>query len=69
MKKGQVKRGRPPKQGNTMTRSLTIRFPEGLWAEVLAIQSARLDAPDAASIVRELVAEAITARKQREGSK
>ncbi len=47
-----------------MEKSLTIRFPAALWAEIEAIQAERpLENITAATVVRQLVAEAVTARK------
>jgi hypothetical protein len=57
--------GRPPKGDDTMTRALTIRFPAALWTEIEAIRSGRLDNPDATAVIRELLAEAIVARKSK----
>jgi hypothetical protein len=48
-----------------MSTALTIRFPEAMWAEIEAIQAARIDAPDKASIIRELVAHGLAAMKAR----
>lgn len=55
--------GRPPKTGRTMVTALTIRFPAPLWQELEEIRASRLDAPDITSLIRELLAEAIKARK------
>lgn len=46
-----------------MSKALTIRFPQALWRELEAIRASRLDAPDVTSLIRELLAEAIKARK------
>lgn len=47
-----------------MAKALTIRFPAAMWEAIEAIKKSRLDDPDAGSIVRELVAEAILTRKK-----
>jgi hypothetical protein len=47
-----------------MSKALTISFPAPLWKEIEAIQAERsLEEVDAASAIRELLAEAIIARK------
>lgn len=64
IERNRSKPGRPPKDGKTMSKALTIRFPPALWKEIENLQKSRLDAPDAGSLVRELLAEALKARKQ-----
>jgi metal-responsive CopG/Arc/MetJ family transcriptional regulator len=44
---------------------IAIRFPDTMLAEIDAIAAGRLDEPDRSSIVRELVAEALEARKSK----
>lgn len=57
--------GRPRKAAAQRLGQVAVRFPAGLLAEVDAVAGARLDKPDRSSIIRELVAEAITARKRK----
>ena len=42
-----------------------IRFPDGMLQELEATQARRLDAPGLSTIVRELVAEALEARRRK----
>lgn len=42
-----------------------IRLPEAMLAEIEAICAGRLDAPDTSSVIRELLAEALAARRAR----
>ena len=56
-------RGRPSIEGASMTHALTVRFPHALWMAIDEIIADRLDAPDKGAVVRELVAEAIQARR------
>lgn len=44
---------------------IAIRFPEEMLAEIDALIAGRLDRPDRASIIRELIAEALKARNAR----
>lgn len=44
-------------------KQIAIRFPEPMLAEIDALIAGRLDRPDRASIIRELIAEALQARK------
>jgi hypothetical protein len=58
-------RGRPFKGDAGLMKPISIRFPPPMMKEIEAIQSARMDAPELSAIVRELVAEALTARAAR----
>lgn len=57
--------GRPAKPASERQAQVAVRFPPALLAEVDALAASRLDAPDRSSIIRELVAEALSARKQK----
>lgn len=57
--------GRPKKPLSAKLGQVAVRFPAELLAEVDALSAARLDRPDRSSVVRELVAEALLARKRR----
>jgi hypothetical protein len=57
--------GRPPLDVKAMMRPIPVRFPEPMIAEIEAIMAARMDQPDKGAVIRELVAEAIEARKAR----
>ena len=46
-------------------KQIAVRFPEEMLAEIDAVISGRLDRPDRASVIRELIAEALQARKAR----
>jgi hypothetical protein len=46
-----------------MSAPLTCRFSPSLLREITAIQAARLDQPGRSAVVRELVAEAVIARR------
>ena len=48
-----------------MMRPIPVRFPEAMIAEIEAIMAARMDQPDKGAVIRELVAEALVARKKR----
>jgi hypothetical protein len=56
-------RGRPFKGDEALYDRINIRVPRGLMAEIEKIQASRLDRPDKAVIVRELLAEAIGRRQ------
>jgi hypothetical protein len=56
--------GRPPKGEEAMMAPITIRLPAAMRAEIDAIQAARMDAPDTAAVVRELIAEGLKAKKR-----
>ena len=61
--KSKIRRGRPPKNDETMLERINIRAPSRLMDKVRAIQAERLDGPDTAQVVRELLAEAVEARE------
>ena len=58
-------RGRPPKDRTAMLEPITIRFPPAMMAEIDTIIAERLDAPEKGAIIRELIAEALVARKRK----
>ncbi len=60
-----VKRGRPSLGERPMMAVHSIRLPDAMRQEIDAIAASRLDQPDVAQIVRELLAEALAARKRR----
>jgi hypothetical protein len=67
MKKQATKRGRgrpPINQGEVMIQ-LAIRFPPPMIEAIDAIRADRLDCPDRAVIIRELVARALEDGKKR----
>ena len=55
-----AKRGRPPKDGTAMLEPITIRLPPEMARKIEAIRAKRLDAPDKATIIRELLAKALS---------
>lgn len=57
--------GRPTKGDKAMMTPIAIRFPPAMLEAIEAIQAERLDAPEKAAVVRELVAEALAARAKR----
>jgi metal-responsive CopG/Arc/MetJ family transcriptional regulator len=57
--------GRPPKGEASLLQAINIRLPKGMVDEITAISASRLDAPDRSTVIRELLAEAIAARKAR----
>ena len=56
-------RGRPPKEGVTM-HQIAIRLPEPMLEAIDGLTTGRLDQPDRSTTIRELIAEAIEARKR-----
>lgn len=50
-----------------MMTPIAIRFPSAMVEAIEAIQAARMDRPEKSAVVRELVAEAIEARKRKDG--
>lgn len=62
MAKTKKARGRPSPGKKALLAPLMIRFPPHMLAAIDAISDARLDHPGRSSVVRELVAEAISAR-------
>jgi Arc/MetJ-type ribon-helix-helix transcriptional regulator len=57
--------GRPPKEGKAMMTPIPVRFPEEMIEAIEAIQAKRMDRPEKSAVIRELVAEALTARKRK----
>lgn len=57
--------GRPPLGEEALLKPRTVRFSQAALAEIEKIQQDRaLEQPDFGQVVRELVAEALTARKK-----
>jgi Arc/MetJ-type ribon-helix-helix transcriptional regulator len=44
---------------------ITLRFPDEMLEDIDAITASRMDHPDRSAVIRELVAEALVARKAR----
>ena len=57
-------RGRPPKEDKMLT-PVTVRLPAAIRAEIESLIEAREDAPTLGGVLRELVAEALAARRKR----
>jgi hypothetical protein len=57
-------RGRPPAGDDTM-QQIALRLPKPLLAAIDEFTEGRLDAPDRSAIIRELLAEAVAARRKR----
>jgi hypothetical protein len=62
--KQQRQRGRPP-AGDASMHQIALRLPKPMLAAIDEIVSGRLDQPDRSAIIRELLAEALTARGQK----
>ena len=58
--------GRPEKPASERQGQVAVRFPPPLLAAVDAERDIRIEAPDRSTMIRELVAEAIAARKKKE---
>ena len=66
MTKARTTRGRPAIHGGKpLLKPVPIRLPETMVEEIDAIAAARLDGPDRATTIRELLAEALIARRKR----
>lgn len=59
--KQERQRGRPP-VGDTSMHQIALRLPKPMLAAIDTIVSGRFDQPDRSAIIRELLAEALTAR-------
>jgi metal-responsive CopG/Arc/MetJ family transcriptional regulator len=59
-------RGRPP-GGDSAMQQIAIRLPKPLLAAVDALTAGRLDQPDRSAMIRELLAEAVAARRKKAG--
>jgi hypothetical protein len=59
-------RGRPPLPADQTMTQLAVRFPKPMLATIDKIIAGRLDEPDRSTIIRELLAEALAARRARE---
>jgi hypothetical protein len=57
--------GRPPIHGKAMMTPIPVRFPQAMIEAIEAIQVERMDRPEKGAIIRELVAEALAARKKK----
>jgi Ribbon-helix-helix protein, copG family len=53
------KKGRPPKP-ETLLEPITIRLPEPMMRQIEARMAKRLDAPDKSTMIRELIAKALS---------
>ena len=58
-------RGRPPMGEKALMEPISIRFPTPMMRAIEAIAAKRMDQPDKAAVIRELVAEALEAREKR----
>ena len=68
MVQGGKKRGRGrPLLAEEPMRQIAIRFPAPMLVAIDAIVAKRLDRPDRTAVIRELVAEALEARKTPKG--
>jgi metal-responsive CopG/Arc/MetJ family transcriptional regulator len=56
-------RGRPTQGASALMAPVMIRFPQEMLAEIEAMLAERLDKPDRSGFIRELIAEAIAARR------
>jgi Arc/MetJ-type ribon-helix-helix transcriptional regulator len=59
------KAGRPLK-GDTRMRQIAIRLPDEMLAAIDSLLVERMDRPDRTAVIRELLAEAIAARKRKD---
>jgi Arc/MetJ-type ribon-helix-helix transcriptional regulator len=59
------RKGRPPVGRHTMGAPIALRFPEEMLEAIDAISASRMDRPDRSAVIRQLVAEALEARKTR----
>lgn len=57
--------GRPPKSDAAMLAPIMVRFPGPMVEEIDRIVAQRLDQPDRSSVIRELIAEALIARRRK----
>lgn len=64
MVKQPKKRGRPPVGDKPMTQ-LAVRFPDDMLDEIDGIVAERYGQADRTSVIRELVAQSLQARKKR----
>jgi hypothetical protein len=63
------RRGRPPIGDATLMKPISVRFPAPMMDAIEKIAAARMDQPDKAAVVRELVAEALAVREKREAKR
>lgn len=56
MVKVKPRMGRPPKGNEAMMEPITVRLPKPMSVAIAAIQATRIDAPDKATVIRELIA-------------
>jgi hypothetical protein len=54
--------GRPAKPAADRMGQVAVRFPPDMVAAIDRLRAGRLDAPDRSTVIRELVAEALSAR-------
>jgi hypothetical protein len=57
--------GRPPKTGAPLREPIAVRFPISMRTAIEKICAGRMDEPDLSAVIRELVAEALTARSEK----
>ena len=57
------KRGRPPLGVKAVKTPIAIRFPDTMLSEIDTIIAGRMDEPGRSDVIRELVVEALEARK------
>lgn len=60
-------RGRPTKSGKPLLAPVMVRFPKAMIDAIDEVVATRLDQPDRSSVIRELIAEALDARRRRPG--
>lgn len=61
--KAPARRGRPPKDDEWAMKQIAIRFPLPMIVEIDELRAARMDKPERAAMIRELVAKGIDAAK------
>ena len=64
MTKRAKQKGRPP-LGDASMHQIALRLPKPMLAAIDEIMSGRLDQPERSAIIRELLAEALTARAKK----
>ena len=61
------KRGRPSIGERALRSPVALRFPDEMLEAIDEIAASRMDRPDRSAVIRELVAEALMARKKKAG--
>jgi len=59
-----TRRGRHPRPDRTLSKAIPVRLPSAMRAEIDGIREARLDQPEMSALIRELLAEALEARRR-----